>query len=382
MAWLMKLFQKQARLRNKMSQELLLTPGPTEVPAEALEVQALPMIHHRTAQFQEILKKAHSGLQKVFKTENPVLILASSGTGAMEASIANLFSKGDKIIAAHAGKFGERYADIAKAYGLNVIELKEAYGYAFGAEDIAAALKEHPDAKGVVTTLLETCTAVVHHIKDIAAITQKSNAILLVDAISGLSCDPLEMDAWGIDVVVSGSQKGFMLPPGLGFVSMNKRAQERMPASDLPKYYFDLTAALKAYAKNDTPYTPAVSLIRGLNATLELMLKEGVVAGWQRHAEVAKWVRSKAESIGLKVFGDNVSNAVTAIIMPQGISSGDLIKSMRDDSHVIMANGQAELQGRVVRFAHMGVTASLECAQRGFDALEKALIKAGFVCVK
>ncbi|MFT5206741.1 MAG: aspartate aminotransferase-like enzyme [Candidatus Omnitrophota bacterium] len=365
-----------------MSQKLLLTPGPTEVPATALEAQALPMIHHRTAEFQEILQKAHSGLQQVFKTKNPVLILASSGTGAMEASIVNMFSKGDKVIAAHAGKFGERYAEIAKAYGLDVVELKEAFGHSFCADDIAVALKEHPDAKGVLTTLLETCTAVVHHIKDIAAITQKSNALLLVDAISGLSCDPLEMDAWGIDVVVSGSQKGFMLPPGLGFISMNQRARDRMATSDLPKYYFNLAAALKAYAKNDTPYTPAVSLIRGLNATLELMLKDGIEAGWQRHSEVADWVRSKVESMGLKVFGDNLSNAVTTISMPEGISSGDLIKSMRDEGGVIMANGQAELKGRVVRFAHMGMTASLECAQRGFDAFEKALIKAGFTYTK
>src|SRR3989338_4912122 len=255
-----------------MNEFLLLTPGPTGVPRRILERLSLPLIHHRTKEYQAILERVNANLQKVFLTKHPVMTFASSGTGAMEASITNLFSKGDFVLSFSAGKWGERYRELARAYGLEVKSFEKKYGEAFDAQEIAQGLKSHPNAKGVLTTLCETSTAVVHPIEAIAQVTRSSQAVLLVDAISGLACDIFKMDEWGVDAVVCGSQKGLMLPPGLSFVALNGRAQAAIAASRLPKYYFNFAATLKVQAKNDTPFTPAVSLVRGLDEALAMQI--------------------------------------------------------------------------------------------------------------
>lgn len=296
----------------------------------------------------------------------------------MEASIVNLFSAGDKVIAAHAGKFGERYRDIAKTYGLQIVEVVNPSGEVTRPEQIAEVLKQHPDAKAVLATHLETSTGVAHPIEGIAAVTRNSQAILMVDAISGLTCDPLKQDAWGVDVVVSGSQKGFMLPPGLAFLSVSPRAQAMIASSKIPKFYFHLGKAIKALDKHDSPYTPAVSLVRGLDVALELILTEGIENVWSRHAKVAAWVRAEVGKLGLKIFAQSPSSALTSITMPDGLDSGNLIKHMRDQFNVIAANGQSELQGKILRFAHMGDAARPECAQKGLDALKSALSSVGY----
>ncbi len=360
-----------------MKEFLLLTPGPTNVPPRVLAKMALPMIHHRTKEFQGILERVNANLAKVFVTKNPVMTFASSGTGAMEATITNLLSKGDVVLSFSAGKWGERYRDIAKVYGMDVKSLEKESGEAFTANEVREALKANPTAKAVLITLCETSTAVCHPIQEIAKVTAASGALLMVDAISGLLCDPLRMEEWGVDVVVCGSQKGFMLPPGLGFVALNERAIAAISKSNLPKYYFNFADTLKAMKKNDTPFTPAVSLIRGLDEALTMMLEEGLENVWKRHADVSAWLRKEVQATGLKLLSKAPAAGLTAIIMPEGIASGDLIKTMRDEHQIVMADGQGELQGKIVRFAHMGAAGTMDAAKKGFAAFSDAMAKAG-----
>lgn len=361
-----------------MKEFLLLTPGPTNVPRRILDKTAVPMIHHRTKEYQAILERVNANLQKVFCTKNPVLTFAASGTGAMEGSITNLLSKGDVVLSFSAGKWGERYRDIAKTYGLDVKSFEKPYGEAFTAAEVKDALAKHPNAAAILIALCETSTAVMHPVKEIAAVTRQSNALLMVDAISGLACDPLYTDEWGVDVVVCGSQKGLMLPPGLAFVSLNERAVAALGKSNLPKFYFNFSDTLKALRKNDTPFTPAVSLVRGLEEALAMLLEEGMEKVWKRHADVARFVREKITASGLALFSKANTNGLTAIVMPQGIASGDVIKVMRDQHKVVMADGQGELQGKIVRFAHMGAACTMEDARRGLDAFYDGMAKAGF----
>ncbi len=361
-----------------MKEFLLLTPGPTNVPRRVLDKTALPMIHHRTKEFQAILERVNANLQKVFVTKHPVLTFAASGTGAMEGSITNLLSPGDTVISYSAGKWGERYRDIARAYGMNVKSYEFPYGTAVEPANLEAALKEHPAAKAVLVTLCETSTAVTHPVQKLAAVTQRSGAMLFVDAISGLACDPLKMDEWGVDVVVCGSQKGFMLPPGLAFCAVNERAQAAIALSKTPKYYFNFADTIKALQKNDTPFTSAVSLYRGLDESLNMILEEGLENVWKRHADVAAWTRGKISALGLTLFSKTPSAGLTAIVMPDGISSKDVIKHMREVHQVVMADGQGDLQGKIVRFAHMGAACNPADAQRGYDAFLDGLTKFGF----
>ena len=352
---------------------LLLTPGPTQVPKRVLDQTSVPMIHHRTKAYQAILERVNADLQKVFFTRHPVLTFASSGTGAMEGSITNCLSKGDTVLSLSAGKWGERYRDIARTYGLDVKSFEKKYGEAIAPGEVADAIKKNPKAKAVLITLCETSTAVRHPVEAIARLTRESEIILMVDAISGLMCDPLKMDEWGIDVVVCGSQKGLMLPPGLSFAALNDKAQKALAGSNLPKYYFNFADTIKALKKNDTPFTPAVSLVRGLEEALRMLLEEGVEQVWKRHAEVAHFVRQKVSDLGLGLFAKSPSDALTAITMPEGVVSGDLIKHMRDIHQIVMADGQGELQGKLVRFAHMGAACTMSDAQRGYDAFCDAL---------
>ena len=361
-----------------MKESLLLTPGPTNVPKRILEATALPMIHHRTKEFQVVLERVFGSLRKLFCTKHPVLVFASSGTGAMEGALTNLFSSGDTILSFTAGKWGERWRDIALANRLDVKHFEVPYGEAFTAQHVSDALRKNPGAKGVLMTLCETSTAVLHPVKQIAEITQKSGALLLVDAISGLACDVLKTDEWGVDVVVCGSQKGLMLPPGLAFVCLNERAQAMLAKSTLPKYYFNFSDTIKAIAKNDTPFTPAVSLIRGLDVALEMLLEEGIENVWRRHADVAAWVRHEISSLGLSLFSKAPTNGLTAIVMPENIPSKNVLNPMRESHAVVMADGQGELVGKIVRFAHMGYACTKKDAKTGFDAFVDAMTKNGF----
>jgi aspartate aminotransferase-like enzyme len=337
-----------------MKKYRLMSPGPTPVPEEVLLKMADTIIHHRTPQFKAVLKDVNVKLKKIFCTENPVLIFASSGSGAMEASVVNLLSKGDKALIIRGGKFGERFGEICKAYGVGTVDCDVTWGNVADPTDIEKLLKENPDVKVVYSTLCETSTGVVNDIQAIAKVVSGTDAVLVVDAVSGLSADEFRPDEWGVDVVVSGSQKGLMLPPGLGFMSVSPKAQKLIEASDLPKYYFDLKAALKSYAKDDTPWTPAVSLVMGLNAVLDLMLEEGVDGILKRHARLAQATREAMKTLGLELFSERPSNAVTAVKVPENVDGLALVKKMRDEQGVTIAGGQASLKGKIFRIAHLG----------------------------
>jgi len=342
------------RGERRMRKYRLMSPGPTPVPEQVLLRMADTIIHHRTPQFQAVLKDVHATIKKVFRTENPVFILSSSGTGAMETSVVNLLSKGDKALVINGGKFGERFGEICGAYGVEVIGYDVKWGEAADPAVVAGLLKENHGIKVVYGTLCETSTGVVNDIKEIGKVVSATDAVLVVDAISGLSADEIRPDEWGVDVVVGGSQKGLMLPPGLAFLSLSPKAEKLAEVSDLPKYYFDIKAIKKAYMKDDTPWTPAISLIMGLDSVLDRMLDEGLENVLARHARLAHATREAVKAIGLELFSGRPSNAVTSVKVPEGIDGGALVKKMRDEQGVTIAGGQAALKGNIFRIAHLG----------------------------
>lgn len=363
-----------------MKKNYLLTPGPTPLPPEVCESLSRPIIHHRTPQFQAILKEAHEGLKYVFQTANDVYILASSGTGGMEAAVTGLLSAGDKVIVVDAGKFGERWTELCQAYGVNAEVIKVEWGKAIDPKVIEAKLKEGKGVyKAVFTTLCETSTGVATDIKAIGAVVKDSEAVLVVDAISGLGAIDLKTDAWHCDVVVSGSQKGLMLPPGLGFICVSPKAWKLVESSKLPKFYFSLKAAKKAYATVDTPWTPAIGLIIALNEAIGLMKKEGgleKVFAW--HHTMAEATRAAVKALGLELFAPQAySDVVTAVKVPAGIDGEKLVKSMRDTYGVTIAGGQSEMKGKIFRFAHMGYIGEFDIIA-GISCLEKVLAQMGY----
>ncbi|MCK4809407.1 MAG: alanine--glyoxylate aminotransferase family protein [Candidatus Omnitrophica bacterium] len=360
-----------------MERNLLLTPGPSLVPFLIRETQAQEIIHHRTKEFREILGKVNLGLKYVFCTRNPVLILSSSGTGAMEASVSNFLSAKDTVIIVEGGKFGERWKEIALKYNLEVISYKIEWGSAPEAGYIKDLLDNHEEVKAVFTTLCETSTATVYDIESIAKVTKDRDILLVVDAISGLGQDKLLTDEWGVDIVVSGSQKGFMLPPGLGFLSISDKARDFMNHSSLPRYYFDLGKALKSYEKNDTPFTPAISLITGLEVALNLIKREGLKERWEKFCKFAKAVRAAAKALGLNPFSQWPSVSVTAVVSPEKIKSSELVKHLRNKYGVSIAAGQADFKDKIFRIAHMGAIEEQDLVV-GFYFLEKALKDLGY----
>lgn len=360
-----------------MIKNYLLTPGPTPVPPDCLLEMARPIIHHRTPQFQKILGEVEEGLKYVFQTKNDVLIFASSGTGAMEAAVCNLLSPGDKAITIQGGKFGERWTELCRAYGIDTTPVDVTWGKAADPAVIGQMLKKSP-AKAVFATLCETSTGVTTNIKALAEVTRNANAVLVVDAISGLGAVECKTDDWGIDCVVAGSQKGLMIPPGLAFVSVNERAWKLVEQSKCPKYYFDFKASKKAIAKTDTPFTPAISLIRGLQEALKLIRQESLDAIVVRHKKMAQAVREAAKALGLELLSPSAaSDAVTAVKVPEGIDGAKLVKTMRDEYGVAVAGGQAALKGKIFRIASMGYMNQFDIIV-SISCLETVLSKMGY----
>ncbi len=355
----------------------LLTPGPTPVPPESLKAMAKPIIHHRTPQFQEILKETEDGLKYVFETKSHVLIFTASGTGAMEGTVCSLLSSGDKAIVVRAGKFGERWGELCDAYGIEFISVDVEWGKAVDPQAIKKILDKESKVKAVYVTLCETSTGVATDIEAIAKIIKDTQAVLVVDAISALGAVPLKTDDWGIDVVVSGSQKGLMIPPGLAFVSLNEKAWRLVEASRLPKYYFNFKAYKKSIEKNDTPYTPAVNLIIGLNEALKIIKKDGLANVIARHRKHAQAVRTACKALGLELFApDACSDAVTSVKVPDGVDGTKLVKTMRDKYGVAIAGGQAQLKGKIFRIATMGYITAADL-KIGIETLETVLAESG-----
>lgn len=360
-----------------MKKNYLLTPGPTPLPPEICEALGRPIIHHRTPQFQEVIKEVHEGLKYIYQTKNGVFMLASSGTGAMEAAVINLCSPGDTVITVESGKFGERWTEICKAYGINCEIIKVEWGKAVTAAEIKNKLKANPRIKAVFTTLCETSTGVVTDIKAIGEVVKDSEAVLVVDAISGLGAIDLQTDAWNCDCVVSGSQKGLMLPPGLGFISVSEKAWKLAEVSQSPKYYFDLKKAKKAYEKTDTPFTPAITLIIALKEALKLMKADGLENIFKRHKKMADATRAAVKALGLELFAPSAfSDVVTAAKVPEGIDGEKLVKTMRDTYGVTIAGGQDEMKGKLIRIAHMGYITEFDIIT-GISCLEKVLCQMG-----
>ena len=343
-----------------MLKNYLLTPGPTPIPPRVLETMARPIIHHRTPEFQKIIQEVEEDLKYVYQTKNEVLIFAASGTGAMEGTVVNLLSPGDKAIVVRGGKFGERFGEICQAYGIEFIALDVEWGKTVDPKKIDDILKKEKKVKAVYVTLCETSTGVAADVEAIGRVLKNYEAALVVDAISGLAAVPIKTDEWGADVVVSGSQKGLMIPPGLAFVSVSPKAWQIIEKSTLPKYYFNFKAYKKALAKTDTPFTPAVNLMIALRESLKIIKEEGLDVIFERHKKLAFAVRSAVKAMGLELFSpDAYSDGVTAVKVPQGIDGEKLVKTMRDKYGVGIAGGQDELKGKIFRIATMGyITAS------------------------
>ena len=357
---------------------ILLTPGPTPVPESVRAVMAGPVIHHRTPQYRKIFESAAGRLKKVFLTGNPVYTITGSGTSAMEAAIVNFHSAGEEILVAEGGKFAERFTDLAKAFALKAAVLKVPYGEAVNPAAIGDALKKNPNLKSVCVQLCETSTAVAQDVKAIAAIVSKTNALLIVDAISGLGADRLETDRWGVDLVIAGSQKALMLPPGLAFLSVSEKARKRLDAASLPRFYLDLKLYEKGLKDWDTPFTPALTLVIGLDKALSMIEKEGLENVFRRSAELGEFTRRRLDALGLKLFSKAPSAALSAAFVPDGIDGEKLVKIMRDEKGVTMAGGQGErLKGRIVRIAHMGAV-TREDLEEGIRVLEETLRELGY----
>lgn len=363
-----------------MDKNRLLTPGPTPLPPLVRQAASLPIIHHRTPQFQAILKEVFDGLKYIFQTQNECFIFAASGTGAMEAAVANLLSPGDLAITVEAGKFGERWTEICHAYGIQTETIKVEWGKAVDPNAIEAIIKQKASqVKAVFITLCETSTGATCDIKAISRLLKDTPAVLVVDAISGLGAMDLKTDAWSVDVVVSGSQKGLMLPPGLAFISVSPKAWDLIKDSKSPKYYFSLLQAKKAYDKNDTAYTPAISLIIALNEALGMMKKEGLDNIFMRHSKMAQATRAAIKALDLELFTDKnaLCDVVTAVKVPQGIDGAKLVKTMRDVHKVTIAGGQGKLKGNIFRIAHMGYIGKDDIIA-GINCLEKVLSQMGY----
>lgn len=355
----------------------LLTPGPTPLPPQVQEAGARQIIHHRTSEFQQIFSEVNQGLKYLFQTENDIFTFAASGTGAMEAAVANLLSARDKAVVVCAGKFGRRWAEICRAYNVDVDSINVEWGRPVEPAEIERSLSKQKEVKAVFTTLCETSTGVVHDIQAIGKIVKRFDAVLVVDAISGLGAEDLQTDSWNVDCVVAGSQKGMMLPPGLSFVSVNEKAYKNIEDSKLPKYYFDFKKAKKSLEKTDTPFTPAVSLIVSLRESLRLIKEEGLENIFKRHKMLACATREALSSLGLKLFSSTFCNVVTAAYAPEGVNSSRLVKLMRDRYGVNIADGQEQLKGKIIRIAHLGYVQPFDIIV-GISALEQALSESGY----
>jgi aspartate aminotransferase-like enzyme len=338
-----------------MQKRYLLAPGPTAIPPEVLLKMAEPIIHHRNPLFEEVVQEVRDNLKYLFGTKNEILMFASSGTGAMEGAVTNMLSPGDRAICVRSGKFGERWANICKAYGVESINIDIPWGDDLDPAEIEKALKNNPGAKAVYMQATETSTGAKFPVKEIAAIVKNyPDTLMVVDGITGVGVFELPMDAWGIDILVSGSQKALMLPPGLAFAGVSDKAWEFNKTSKIPRFYFNWTKELTNLQKNQTNFTPAISLIIGLRESLRMIKSEGLENVYRRIEILAKATREGAGALGLKTFAKSPSPAVTAIYAPEGVDGQAIYKTLWKKYGVTGAGGQDQLKGKVFRIATLG----------------------------
>lgn len=333
----------------------LLTPGPTPLHPRGLQAMMASDIHHRTEDFRNVYRSVLAGLKEVLGTSHDVLVFSSSGTGAMEAAVSNLFSRGDKVIVCTAGKFGERWVEMAAAFGLEATVLKAEYGEAVAPERVEAALAAEPGVRGVFVQASETSTGVAHDVRAMAQAIAKTGAIFIVDGITGIGTMPLDIDGWGLDVLVGGSQKAFMIPPGLGFLAISPKAWRFSETATLPHYYFDLKKEKKNAAQGESAWTPSTSLLLALGATLEYIKQMGMPKLVENAQLLARATRAAATALGLELFAPHSPAAsVTAVKAPNGWDSGVIVKEFRNRFGQIIANGQGSMKGKIFRIAHLG----------------------------
>ena len=362
-----------------MRKNYLLSPGPTAVPERVLLKMGEPMIHHRTPQFSAIFAEVKKDLKFLFQTEQEVLILASSGTGAMESAITNLFCKGDKVLFINGGKFGERWGQISKTYGLEPVEIKVDWGQAVEVAAVKDILYRDPSIKAVLMQASETSTTVAHPVKELAELTKDRDTLIVVDGITAVGVSDLPMDKLGIDVLISGSQKAFMLPPGLAFIALSEKAWGFAEKSDIPKYYLDLKKENKnqVAGKDTTAYTPAVSLVIGLAEVLKMVREEGLENLFKRHKVLADATRAAVKALGLKPLApESPADSATGAFVPEGVDGGKLVKFLRDTMGVTLAGGQDHLKGKIIRIAHLGYYDTFDIII-AISAIEMALKKFG-----
>jgi serine---pyruvate transaminase len=356
----------------------LFTPGPTPVPEETLLELAKPVTYHRTAEQKQILGEVLADLKYVYQTTNDVLCLTSSGTGGMEAAVSNLLAPGKKAILLTAGRWGERWRGIMKGFGINVVSVEVPYGKAVQPAQLEDALAKNPDAVAVFSTLSETATGVGHDIEAFGKIVAKTPAVLVVDGISGLGAMECRTDAWHVDVMVSGSQKALMLPPGLAYVSVSPKAWGVIEANTAAKtFYFDLKRYRAKLPENDTPFTPANTLIKAQRVSLKKIRAEGIENLWARHARMGAAARAAVAAMGLTNFAERPNNALTVVAVPPGIDGNELLKNLEKKYGYKLANGQDTLKGKIWRLSHMGYCDPFDVIG-ALSALELALLDAGF----
>jgi len=336
----------------------IMAPGPVEMPPEALAAAAVPGPHHRTVEFRQALSEVLKGLQRILDTKNPVLPLAASGTGAMEACVVSLFSPGEEVLVTVCGNFSQRWAEICEAYGLVVHRMESTWGEPVNALELETKLKRHDSYAGVFSILSETSTGVENDIEGMGEVVGRSRALLVVDGVSGVGALPFHMDAWHVDAVAVGSQKGLMVPPGLSLAALSAKARERLAGAKIPKFYLSLQKALHALegeALPDTPFTPPVSLILQLKESIRAIEREGLANGWARHARMGAAVRAAVQALGLKLLvGEGASNVLTAVDCEKGPDAKQVVKRMRDDWGISIVGGQGKLKGRIFRIGHVG----------------------------
>ncbi|HLW76199.1 MAG TPA: alanine--glyoxylate aminotransferase family protein [Bryobacteraceae bacterium] len=338
-----------------IKKQRLLTPGPTPLYPKALYAMLGADLHHRTDDFRAIYKAVLADLRELMGTQNEVLVLVASGTGAMEASVTNCFSPGDRVIVCSAGKFGERWAEIVKAYGLNVLTIEEPYGSFVKPEALEKALAANPDVKGMFVQASETSTGASHDVRAMGEAVKKTSAIFVVDAITGLGTQPLDIDNWGLDIVIGGSQKAFMVPPGVAFLSISNKAWAMMDSAKLPHFYFNLKKERKNAVNGESSWTPATSLMLGLGEALKYIKTLGMANLVDNAQQLARATRAACAALGLELFSPGSPSAsVTAVKAPEGLDSGVIVKEFKSRFGSIIANGQGTMKGNIFRIAHLG----------------------------
>lgn len=353
-------------------------PGPTPVPDRVVRKMSEPVLTHRSSEFSDLLRQVASGLQYVFQTENDVLVLTASGSGAMEAAVVNLLSPGDRVLAVIGGKFGGRWVELCETFGLEVLPFEVEWGKAADPDEIDRVLGERGPFEAVLATHSETSTGVLHDIEAMGRVARGHGCYFVVDAISGLGANELRTDDWHVDIALTGSQKALMVPPGLAFISVSERAWQGIERSTLPSYYLNLQRARDSFEKGLTPYTPAVSLLMGLGESLKMMMELGLEEIYRIHERNALVTRAGVAALGLRVFAQRPSNVLTSVSMPPGIDGSALLKTIKQDCGVTIANGMEHYRGKYIRIAHLGYDIAPSDMLVALSALEHGLSRHGY----